>query len=355
MELRKISRKSFITDCEGPLTLNDNAFEVAEKFIPEGGKFFKILSKYDDCLVEANHPGYHAGDTLKLIAPFFKAYDVNNQDLINYSRKNVNLVYGADNTLNYVKDKVHSFIVSTSYGQYIQALCDNTHFPYDNTVHTHLDLDNIPINEKDKQELKIFHDDILKLNPQDIDQFHKLDQIFFDKLPKMDIYDLVKTVDTVGGEGKRQAVKRILKREDLPANNLMYMGDSITDVEPLEFAKKNGGLAIAFNGNSYAIEAADIAIISDNTIVTSLLVDLHARYDNDYVREFVQRYSEKGHAEAFFIMLNDEELVVKFDKEYQRKTLPLIEIITDENREYLIQESMKMRQSIRGTDIGGLG
>ena len=65
--------------------------------------------------------------------------------------------------------------------------------------------------------------------------------------------------------------------------------------------------------------------------------------------------SEKGHAEAFFIMLNDEELVVKFDKEYQRKTLPLIEIITDENREYLIQESMKMRQSIRGTDIGGLG
>ena len=162
------------------------------------------------------------------------------------------------------------------------------------------------------------NDDILKLNPQDIDQFHKLDQIFFDKLPKMDIYDLVKTVDTVGGEGKRQAVKRILKREDLPANNLMYMGDSITDVEPLEFAKKNGGLAIAFNGNSYAIEAADIAIISDNTIVTSLLVDLHARYDNDYVREFVQRYSEKGHAEAFFIMLNDEELVVKFDKEYQR-------------------------------------
>lgn len=171
----------------------------------------------------------------------------------------------------------------------------------------------------------------------------------------MEIYELIKTVDTVGGEGKRQAVKRILKREDLPANSLMYMGDSITDVEPLEYAKENEGLAIAFNGNPYAIEAAEIAIISDNTIVTSLLIDLHARYDNDYVKEFVRRYSEKGHAEAFFIMLNDEGLVVKFDEEYQRKTLPIIEIITDENKDYLIQKSMEMRKNIRGTDIGGLG
>ncbi|MBX7076545.1 MAG: hypothetical protein K1X33_04455 [Methanobacteriaceae archaeon] len=350
-----MSRKSFITDCEGPLTLNDNAFEVAEKFIPNGGEFFKVLSKYDDCLVEANHPNYHAGDTLKLISPFFKAYDVTNQDLIDYSKKNIDLVFGADETLKYANEKLHSYIVSTSYGQYIQALCENIRFPYENTVHTHLDLDNITISEEDKIKLREFHDEILKLNPEDIDQFHKLDAIFFDKLPEMEIYELIKTVDTVGGEGKRQAVKRILKREDLPANSLMYMGDSITDVEPLEYAKENEGLAIAFNGNPYAIEAAEIAIISDNTIVTSLLIDLHARYDNDYVKEFVRRYSEKGHAEAFFIMLNDEELVVKFDEEYQRKTLPIIEIITDENKDYLIQKSMEMRKNIRGTDIGGLG
>ena len=47
--------KSFITDCEGPLTLNDNAFEMAAKFIEDGGELFKILSLYDDYLVEKNH------------------------------------------------------------------------------------------------------------------------------------------------------------------------------------------------------------------------------------------------------------------------------------------------------------
>lgn len=44
--------KSFITDCEGPLTLNDNAFELADNFIENGGKLFKILSLYDDYLVD---------------------------------------------------------------------------------------------------------------------------------------------------------------------------------------------------------------------------------------------------------------------------------------------------------------
>ena len=44
--------KSFITDCEGPLTLNDNAFELSEHFIENGGELFKTLSLYDDYLAD---------------------------------------------------------------------------------------------------------------------------------------------------------------------------------------------------------------------------------------------------------------------------------------------------------------
>ncbi len=28
----------YLTDCEGPISKNDNAFELAEHFVPEGGK-----------------------------------------------------------------------------------------------------------------------------------------------------------------------------------------------------------------------------------------------------------------------------------------------------------------------------
>ena len=44
--------KSFITDCEGPLTLNDNAFELCAHFIEDGDELFKILKLYDDSVDE---------------------------------------------------------------------------------------------------------------------------------------------------------------------------------------------------------------------------------------------------------------------------------------------------------------
>ncbi len=33
-------KRLFVTDCEGPLSLNDNAYEIAKEFIPEGDEFF---------------------------------------------------------------------------------------------------------------------------------------------------------------------------------------------------------------------------------------------------------------------------------------------------------------------------
>ena len=72
----------YVTDCEGPLTRNDNAQEIAERFVPDGAEFFARLSKYDDFLVDvAAKPGYNAGNTLRLIPPFFKAYYVTDEDV----------------------------------------------------------------------------------------------------------------------------------------------------------------------------------------------------------------------------------------------------------------------------------
>ena len=66
-------RTVFVSDCEGPITKNDNAAELAEAFIPKGHIFFSKISLYDDYLAEVVHrPGYKAGDTLRLILPFSK-------------------------------------------------------------------------------------------------------------------------------------------------------------------------------------------------------------------------------------------------------------------------------------------
>ncbi len=71
------SRKVFVSDCEGPISKNDNAFELASQFIPSGDRLFTQISRYDDILADIiKREDYKAGDTLKLILPFLKAYDV---------------------------------------------------------------------------------------------------------------------------------------------------------------------------------------------------------------------------------------------------------------------------------------
>lgn len=41
-------KRIFISDCEGPISKNDNAFELSSNFIPNGDKLFTNISKYDD-------------------------------------------------------------------------------------------------------------------------------------------------------------------------------------------------------------------------------------------------------------------------------------------------------------------
>ena len=73
--------KSFITDCEGPLTLNDNAFELCAHFIDDGDELFKILSLYDDYLVDEVKKDIHTlEDLLNFLYDNDVAIDIDEDD-----------------------------------------------------------------------------------------------------------------------------------------------------------------------------------------------------------------------------------------------------------------------------------
>ncbi len=91
-------KRIFISDCEGPISKNDNAFELAANFIPNGDKLFANISKYDDVLADIlQKPGYSAGSTLKLILPFFKAYGITDKQMEDFSAKNIILIANSRN------------------------------------------------------------------------------------------------------------------------------------------------------------------------------------------------------------------------------------------------------------------
>ena len=344
--------KSFITDCEGPLTLNDNAYELSAKFIEDGGELFKILSLYDDYLVDiVKKENYKAGNTLKLILPFFVVENLKNRDFVEFSKNNIYAVSDSKFLLSYLKEAMNTYIVSTSYGQYIEAVSNYMQVPFENTFYTKVDVDSLVLSDEEISKIKEFKDMILK-NPEDYELF---DDIFFKQITKMQIYEKIKEIDVVGGEGKKSAIEKIIKRDGIDVNQMLYIGDSITDVEPLEFAKNNDGISISFNGNEYPLNAAEIAIVSKSAIATAVVANVYADNDKKTVLKFIKDYNNSNDNEKLFddYKINEDikkEFFSIFDEDY-----PIIQIITDKNYDDLLTKSKAMRNNIRGEDIGGLG
>lgn len=339
-----MSDKFYVTDCEGPLSINDNAYEISDYFIPEGGEFFSILSNYDDMLVEKNTEGYLAGSTLKLILPFFKAYGITEKDLIEFSEDNINMVDGAYQMISYVQNIMPCYIVSTSYNQYIKALCDKTGFNYENTYSTQLELDKYDLNNKEQDSLISIHENILFDS-----SFDNINHLFTKIISKMEINNLIDSITPVGGIGKRNAILDIVEKNNYEPSNLMYSGDSITDCEALEYAKENDGISISFNGNIHSINSAAISITSTNNLILALIADIFNNKGNSGVYDFISEYNE-----------NSLETILNYstNKEISQELLvnkASIDIITENNIEELNNQSKKIRNIVRGQKIGNLG
>lgn len=345
--------KSFITDCEGPLTLNDNAYEISDYFMENGGDLFKILSLYDDYLADiVKKEDYKAGNTLKLILPFFAADNLSNDDMIKFSRENIYAVRDSKFLLKYLKDAMNTYIVSTSYGQYIEALSNYMEFPFENTYYTKVDIDALSLNDEELSKMAEYKTQILK-NPDDYELF---DKIFFEEITKMDIYEKIREVEVVGGLGKKLAIDNIIEKDKIDVNQILYIGDSITDVEPLQFARDNNGISISFNGNEYPLKVAEIAIVSPSAITTAVIANIYSSHDKNKVMQFISDYNSQNDLKKLFDNYDiNQEITEKFFEVFNDDEYPTIKIINKDNYDEILKESVHMRNNIRGEDIGGLG
>ena len=345
--------KSFITDCEGPLTLNDNAFELCAYFIDDGDELFKILSLYDDYLVdEVKKENYKSGNTLKLILPFFALENLKNDDLINFSQEHIYVVNDSKFLLKYLKNAMNTYIVSTSYGQYIEAVSNFMEFPFKNTYFTNVDMDGLNLTDEEIIKITNFKKQILE-NPKDYDLF---DDIFFNEIPKMSIYENIKNIDVVGGEGKKLAIDNIIASDNININEILYIGDSITDVEPLKFARENNGISISFNGNEYPLKQAQIAIVSPSAITTTIIANIYADNDKNTVLNFINDYNNSDDIKKLFEDYKiDSQINKEFFRIFKNIKYPLIKVVNQENFDDILEKSIEMRNTICGQDIGGLG
>ncbi len=343
----------FVTDCEGPLTTNDNALEIAERFIPDGGDLFARLSRYDDVLADLEHrPDYNAGDTLRLLPPFLKAYEVTDEDVELFSAERVLMVPGALKTLDRVRALLPSFIISTSYTPYIRALCDLTGFPHDHARCTELHLDawDVPGDEKAwlreqaeqvlDRELIVVPDGATSLDDlsqRDRETVALLDTLFWDEMSDRVSGELVEAVRPVGGGMKLAALEEILAAKGAGGDEVMYVGDSITDVPPLTEVAAWRGVSLSFNGNGYALAAAEFAAASPDAEVVGHLAAAFAEGGREATLQAVRTWPKP-----------------KKGARPTGKARARVGVVAEEPQE-LAEASAASRRSVRGERIARLG
>ena len=357
-------KRIFVSDCEGPISKNDNAFELAKNFIPNGDRLFSNISKYDDVVADIlRKKEYCAGSTLRLILPFFKAYGIIDEKMNKFSSQNILLVANTHTTLSYVQSIAYSFIVSTSYEHYIKALCKVVDFPYKNTYCTKVRLDKLGITPKEKERLREIAQEIAQMplidippnaktledfSVKDVVTIRRLDQIFWDVIPQMFVGKFLLDVVAVGGEQKAEAICDATKRLGSKLSDVMYIGDSITDVEAFKLVRSSGGLSVSFNGNGYAIKQAEVAVMSESNLVTAVIADLFCKLGTKQTLQILNSWDIR--------QLKDKINDVLFKKILtQTDKPPKVQIVTAENMESLIKESSEFRKKVRGETVGRLG
>jgi len=359
-------KRVFISDCEGPISKNDNAFETASHFIPNGNKLFTVISRYDDVLADIiKRPKHKAGCTLKLIVPFLKAYDVTDDKMRDFSAQSLLLISNTKDTLRHVRSVAYAFIVSTSYEHYIKALCQAVSFPYENTYCTKISVDKYHMTEEEKTKQKEIAKEISRmpiievpssaksiknLSEKDQEVIRRLDEIFWKEIACTDCGRIFSEVNPVGGSEKAESVEDIVQKTCTALADVMYVGDSITDAEAFRLVRENGGLAVSFNGNQYAIKNAEIAVLSENSVVTAVIADVFSRFGKQEAVSLVENWNR----EALKKSKADQTLLGSLFKLYPRE-LPKVKIITSENMEILAKESSEFRKKVRGATIGRLG
>ncbi|UCC93189.1 MAG: hypothetical protein JSW25_00480 [Thermoplasmata archaeon] len=271
------AKRIYCTDLEGPVTKNDNAAEMCAAVVPYGDELFRRISLYDDYLAEViNMPGYRAGDTLRLILPFMMANGLTQERMASFSSRGILIVPGADHALSSIVQRGPAYIISTSYCQYVHAVCNAIGFPREQTFCTRVNLDDFAIPDDEVPQVKSLATRVLARDPIDIPALASgpedltegdqatvvdLDEVFWDLLPELSVYSIVEEVSPVGGPEKATSIRKAARHEGVPIDRVIYVGDSITDVEAFRTVRDEGGMAVSFNGNRWAVEEADLALV----------------------------------------------------------------------------------------------
>lgn len=373
------------TDGEGPLFKNDNAQELFNDSFDESGKIYSLISTMDDVwsvfLAREERqrigvpPSYRNGGTLRWILPFLKADGLTNEAMIQKSRENLSMIRDAEK-IKYLMNDGYVFIISTSYEPYIVAACNSINFSPKNAYCTKVNIDKkeYELSDRDIKKLKSFLEELAQIvkkpvlqNPEGIEYVkdfpdddrkvvERLNEIFLKEIyGRIEGYRgiegahaIIQDVNPVGGTGKTEAIYDSLRRTGNSMSDVMYVGDSITDMDALKNVREGKGLPISFNGGLEPMENAEIGILSHSMAPWAIFGQVFLKQGKDAAIELARNWSSdylKNESKNFGI----DGILVESTLSPELPESTLVKYIENESiRKKFAEEGKAYRKRVRG-------
>ena len=362
--------KVLFIDGEGPLVLKDLARDMAtrihrfyEPTIP-GHLYFDTLSLYNAFLSEEGQYRNQPGDTLALLVPHLLAYGIRDEDLREEAEKTV-IAPGVVNLIEALKQEGWEIrIISSAYSTLWEVVGPRLGIAPEQIASSQLSLNEMRtrLGWRNKlsrlvklQERSVFRDrDNLEFAQ---DRFKRGEEIisawqecqsetfplihnFYDQFLPREAFDPLNEVRVIGGSRKIDEIQRFSQELSLSPDQIIFVGDSITDDQAQRFVRENGGLAVALNGDRYAIRNAGVAVALEDRICLKRLLDAWAEGGLPQAQLFVEsqgnslggkeRQAGALTNEAHFSLVNPDNIdtLVEIHKAFREKSregaVPLI-------------------------------
>ena len=268
------------------------------KLFPNGDKIFEVISRYDDLLTLEEREGYEPGDTLALIVPFLILHNISEDNITTLALK-AGLTGGADKLISWLQSKGWKvFCISTSYEQYARHITQKLGIYAHNVACTSFPLDKFRLDlcKEDCELLQQAEQDILTMRPVTDDERIKqsLDYFFWEKLPPTNLGMALEQVKPVGGRRKVAALNRFADKYGEALSKWVVVGDSITDFRMLQAVEEEGGLAIAFNANEYALPYSTMSLASTSLFDLTEVLEAWQKGQRSRVEKTVKEKEKTG-------------------------------------------------------------
>lgn len=274
-------------DLEGPLSPQDNAYELI-KILPDGGKLFQVISRYDDLLAASRRRDYEPGDALALIVPFLAYHGVNEEHIARMGREAA-LTPGASELVGNLADHDWQLVcISTSYEQFALEVTRRLGIPPEHVACTQFPLDQFrgSLGREQPELLRRAAREFVQLEG-DAAIKARLDRFYRWELPATGADSMIARVRPVGGRRKLGALQTFGIQVGRSLSDWVAVGDSITDVRMVEGVDAAGGLGVAFNANEYLLPHATLGLASTRLDDLWPVLEAWADGGRESVREIV--------------------------------------------------------------------